>query len=151
MSQENNTTSAIGVPRPLVRTNQVVILLSIIAAFSTHLYWILLLPILAGLSGILLNRNFVIRSARHFLRKKPSEYVQEDKSDLRFNQIIATTLLTLSLISLLLGNFILGIIFAAFVFIAASVAIAGFCIGCFLHYQLRQWLYRRRIKHQTQN
>jgi len=115
-------------------------------AVVTHFYWILLLPILAGLSGILFEKNFIILIAKRFLKKKTSEYVLEDKSDLRFNQIIATVLLSASLISSITNHPILAIIFAAFVFLAASIALSGFCIGCWIHFQLRQYKYRRQAK-----
>lgn len=135
-----------GIPRPLVRTNQTFIVLSVILAVITHFYWILLLPILAGLSGILFEKNFIILIAKSFLKKKASEYVLEDKSDLRFNQIIATALLSASLISSITNHPILAIIFAAFAFLAASIALSGFCIGCWIHFQLRQYKYRRQVK-----
>ncbi|MFC4652680.1 DUF4395 domain-containing protein [Lactococcus nasutitermitis] len=135
-----------GVPRPLVRTNQAVIVISVILSVLSGFYWILLLPILAGLSGIVFGKNFVILFAKRFLRHKPSEYIQEDKADLRFNQIIATSLLTLSLLSSLIGFGILAIVFAALVFLAASIALAGFCVGCWLRFQIHQWQYRRRVK-----
>ncbi|WP_259758037.1 DUF4395 domain-containing protein [Lactococcus lactis] len=115
-----------GIPRPLVRTNQTFIVLSVILAVVTHFYWILLLPILAGLSGILFEKNFIILIAKRFLKKKTSEYVLEDKSDLRFNQIIATVLLSASLISSITNHPILAIIFAAFVFLAASICFKWF-------------------------
>ena len=99
-----------GIPRPLVRTNQTFIVLSVILAVVTHFYWILLLPILAGLSGILFEKNFIILIAKRFLKKKTSEYVLEDKSDLRFNQIIATVLLSASLISSITNHPILSLI-----------------------------------------
>lgn len=135
-----------GVPRPLVRTNQVVILLSILLAVFSQNFWILLLPILAGIGGIFFERNFVILLAKKFLRKKPSEYLLEDRSDLRFNQIIASSLLTASLLAGLSGHFILAIVFAAFVFLAAAVALSGFCVGCWLHFQLKQFQYRHKTK-----
>ncbi len=97
-----------GIPRPLVRTNQTFIVLSIILAVVSNFYWILLLPILAGLSGILFERNFVILIAKRFLKRKASEYILEDKSDLRFNQIIATSLLSASLIASLTHHPIMG-------------------------------------------
>lgn len=135
-----------GIPRPLVRTNQTFIVLSIILAVVSNFYWILLLPILAGLSGILFERNFVILIAKPFLKRKASEYILEDKSDLRFNQIIATSLLSASLIASLTHHPILAIVFAAFVFLAASIALSGFCVGCWIHFQLRQYQYRRQVK-----
>lgn len=134
------------VAKPLVRTNQVVIVISILFAISTGFFWILLLPILAGLSGILFGKNFVIVIAKRFLTKKPSEYLQEDKKDLRFNQVIATSLLTFSLLSNLTGFHVLAILFSLMVLIAASVALAGFCVGCWLRFQFHQWKYRQKVK-----
>ena len=98
-----------GIPRPLVRTNQTFIVLSVILSVVTHFYWILLLPILAGLSGILFEKNFIILIAKRFLKKKTSEYVLEDKSDLRFNQIIATVLALLNLLLIIMQKILLKI------------------------------------------
>jgi len=41
---------------------------------------------------------------------------------------------------------VVGYVFTGMVAIASSIAIAGFCIGCFLHFQLKQWQYRRSLK-----
>ena len=30
--------------------------------------------------------------------------------------------------------------------LASFIAILGFCVGCFIHFQARQYLYRRRQK-----
>jgi len=134
------------VPRPLVRANQAVIVLSVALSILTNFYWILLLPITANLSGILFAKNYIILTARPFLKKKPSEYIQEDKSDLRFNQLLATAMLCASLLFWLAGNLALAIVFGAMVFVAASVALSGFCVGCFMRFQFNQWKYRRRLK-----
>ncbi|MGE7676337.1 DUF4395 family protein [Lysinibacillus sp. NPDC094403] len=37
-------------------------------------------------------------------------------------------------------------VFKGMVVVAPSLVIAGFCIGCFLHFQLKQWQYRRSLK-----
>ncbi|WP_438941207.1 DUF4395 family protein [Lysinibacillus parviboronicapiens] len=39
-----------------------------------------------------------------------------------------------------------GYVFTVMVAIASAVAIAGFCIGCFLYFQVKQWQYRRTLK-----
>ena len=140
------TSKSAGVPRPLVRTNQFIIVISCIIAVTTGFYWILFLPLLAGLSGIFLGKNFVIATARHFLKKAPSDYIQEDKSDLRFNQIIASSLLALSLLAHFTGFSVLAIVAASIVFLGAAIAISGFCVGCWLHFQIHQWQYRRKLK-----
>jgi membrane protein YqaA with SNARE-associated domain len=126
--------------------NQLVIVLSVAISVWLQSYWLLLLPISANLSGILFQSNFVINIAKYFLKQKPSEYLQEDKSDLRFNQLIATSLLLASLLAWLLGQGILATVLAALVFTAASIALTGFCVGCWLRFQLKQWQYRRHTK-----
>ena len=124
-----------GIPRPLVRTNQTFIVLSIILVVVSNFYWILLLPILAGLSGILFERNFVILIAKRFLKRKASEYILEYKSDLRFNQIIATSLLSASLIASLTHHPILAIVFAAFDGVFSSSL--GFFSQCLLFIHIK--------------
>lgn len=41
-----------------------------------------------------------------------------------------------SLIGFMLDLPVLGYLFSAFVFTAALVALLGFCVGCFIRYQL---------------
>ena len=52
----------------------------------------------------------------------------------------------MGLLGYLLHWQVVGHIFTSMVAIASSIAIAGFCIGCFLHFQLKQWQYRRSLK-----
>ena len=59
-----------GIPRPLVRTNQTFIVLSVILAVVTHFYWILLLPILAGLSDILFEKKFYYSNRQKISKKE---------------------------------------------------------------------------------
>ncbi|QYF82912.1 DUF4395 domain-containing protein [Brevibacterium sp. PAMC21349] len=54
------------IPRPLVRTNQWVILLSVATALLTGQLWILAIPLTAGLLGLLFNFNPVMRLAKLF-------------------------------------------------------------------------------------
>jgi drug/metabolite transporter (DMT)-like permease len=137
----------VGIPRPLVRANQWFIVVCVLAAWVTHVYWILVLPLVAGLGGALFNYNPVMRFARLFLRKPAAEYPLEDRDQQRVNQWIAVGCLLLSLVSFAAGWTITGYVFSAMVFLAAFVAILGFCIGCFLQYQIRMALHRRRMRH----
>ena len=54
--------------------------------------------------------------------------------------------LSANLLGVLFNWQAVGYVFTTMVAIASSVAIAGFCIGCFLHFQLKQWQYRRSLK-----
>lgn len=134
------------VPRPLVRTNQWFIFSSVIVTWIIGQVWILLIPLLAGLAGLLFNSNPIMMVARPFLKKHPSSYPQEDRDQQQFNQWIATILLMTGVIA---GytNFDILFYIATFMVAAASfIAILGFCIGCFIRYQWNQYRYRRTKK-----
>ncbi|WP_068775747.1 DUF4395 domain-containing protein [Paenibacillus sp. FJAT-26967] len=134
------------IPRPLVRANQWVIVISVLAALLTGLYWILAIPLISGVMGVFFNFNPVMRTAKIFLRKEPSSYIPEDKGQQLFNQLLAIIFLLTALIGYMLGWNTLAFIFSVMVGLAACVAILGFCVGCFVHYQWNQYKYRRRNK-----
>ncbi|MDM5356727.1 DUF4395 domain-containing protein [Peribacillus sp. ACCC06369] len=134
------------IPRPLVRTNQWIILLSVATALLTGQIWILAIPLAAGLLGLFFNFNPVMRLAKLFLKKKPSDYIPEDHSQQQFNQAIAVVCLGLGLTSFLLGWNVIGYIFTLMVGMASLIAILGFCIGCFILYQWKQYSYRRSLR-----
>ena len=132
------------VPRPLVRTNQWMIVLSVVISWVTGWGLLLLIPLLAGLGGLLFDFNPVMKLARQFLRKPPSSYIPEDKGQQKFNQIIAVICLAAGLISFLLNWTAVYYVFTVLVALAAAVAICGFCVGCFILFQWKQYQYRRR-------
>ncbi|MGE7604559.1 DUF4395 domain-containing protein [Peribacillus sp. NPDC097675] len=133
------------IPRPLVRTNQWFIFLSVVTALSTSQVWILAVPLVAGLLGLVFNFNPVMRMAKLFLKKEPSAYIPEDHAQQQFNQMIAVVCLSLGLVSFLLDWNVTGYIFTVMVGLASFIAILGFCIGCFILYQWKQYNYRRSL------
>jgi hypothetical protein len=134
------------IPRPLVRTNQWFIVISVISTWLTGIEWILFLPLLAGISGQLFEYNPVMLIARRFLRKQPSDYIPEDWEQQQFNQKIAVGCLTGGLVAYASGFPALGNIFTIMVALAAFIAILGFCIGCFIRFQ---WSKYKPKKHAT--
>ncbi|WP_042204179.1 DUF4395 domain-containing protein [Paenibacillus camerounensis] len=132
------------IPRPLVKTNQAFIVISVLLSWFTGAHWILALPLAAGISGLVFSYNPVIKLAGLFLRQERSSYLQEDWDQQQFNQSIAVVCLAGGLISYLAGWTIAATVFTAMVAIAATVALLGFCIGCFIHYQWKMYTYRRR-------
>ncbi|TWE04979.1 uncharacterized protein DUF4395 [Neobacillus bataviensis] len=133
------------IPRPLVKTNQWVIVLSVVLTWVSGIEWLLLIPLLSGLSGLLFGFNPIMQLAKQFLKKDPKAYIPEDWEQQQFNQKIAVSCLAIGFISFLAGWNMLGYIFTILVAVAAFVAILGFCIGCFIHYQWKQYKYRRSI------
>ncbi len=134
------------IPRPLVRTNQWVIVLSVVAAWATGFHSIMFIPLLAGLLGIVFGFNPIMRFAKLFLRKAPSEYTPEDPGQQRFNQIVAISCLSLSLGGFYIGWSAVGYVFSIMVALSAFVAILGFCVGCFIRFQWSQYRYRRSLR-----
>lgn len=132
------------IPLPLVRTNQWVIFLSTIISLITETYWILLIPLIAGLLGLFIKWNPIMKLARLFLKKDPKSYPQEDWDQQQFNQVIAVICLAGGFLSFQLGWNVLGYTFTIMVSLASIVAILGFCIGCFIRFQWKQYQYRRR-------
>lgn len=137
----------VSIPRPLVRLNQWVIVSSVLLVWLTQQEWILLLPLIAGLLGLLFRFNPVMQFGKLFLRKPPSQYIPEEWQQQQFNQVIAVVFLFLGLLAYWLNMNLAGYIFTGMVFLAAFLAILGFCIGCFIRFQWQQYRYRRAAKH----
>lgn len=133
------------VPRPLVRTNQWFIVISVLLTWITKQAWILAIPLAAGLMGLFFEFNPIMRAAKLFLRKHPSEYIPEEFDQQQFNQTIAVICLAGGLLSYLMNWTVLGYVFTIMVALAAFVAILGFCIGCYIRFQWKQLQYRRSL------
>lgn len=130
------------IPRPLVKTNQWIIVGSVLLTWLLGQEWILLVPIISGVLGLLFDFNPVMKIARLFLKKDPKAYIPEEWEQQQFNQKIAVSCLGIGFISFLIGWDTLGYIFTILVAVAAFVAILGFCVGCFIHFQWKQYKYR---------
>ncbi|MDM5317047.1 DUF4395 domain-containing protein [Fictibacillus sp. b24] len=131
------------IPRPLVRTNQWFIFLSIAATWISGQAWILLLPLIAGLLGMFFDYNPVMKFAKRFLQKNPSAYIPEDKEQQNFNQLIAITLLALGFVGYTLNWNALALTATIMVATASFVAILGFCVGCFIRFRWQQYRYHK--------
>ncbi|MFC4800412.1 DUF4395 domain-containing protein [Neobacillus sp. GCM10023253] len=131
------------IPRPLVKTNQWTIVLSVVLTWLSGQEWFLLVPFVAGMSGLLFGFNPIMQIAKLFLRKDPKAYIPEDWEQQQFNQKIAVSCLGIGFVGFLLGWNGVGYVFTILVAVAAFVAILGFCIGCFIYFQWNQYRYRR--------
>ncbi|TKD71403.1 DUF4395 domain-containing protein [Pseudalkalibacillus hwajinpoensis] len=131
------------IPRPLVRLNQSFIFIFATSFIVSSNWLFLAVPLLAGLMGILFQFNPVIKAGKLFLKKPLSTYIPEDAEQQNFNQKIAVTLLTIALIGHISSVQWLAITSAIMVALASLVAILGFCVGCFVRFQWKQFQYRR--------
>lgn len=136
-----------GIPRPLVRVQQWVIVLAVTTGlllrqpWLTTLLWAVLLAGLLGGTGA----NLIHLLARAALgRERLAAAEREDAAQQRFNQAIAAVLLSGAQAAFWAGSPVWGWALAGAVALAAGVALSGFCLGCFLYLQLR--LLRHRLQ-----
>lgn len=132
-----------GVPMPIVTLNRSTLVIGVVIGLLvqqpllTTLLFLLILPaVLFGQRG----SPIAIIGRRLFARQIPTAE-REDRRLMRFNNSIALMLLGLAQVAFLTGLPLVGWALAIAVAVAASVALAGFCVGCFLYYQLRMQRY----------
>jgi hypothetical protein len=141
----NETDSACNnVPMPIVTLNRATLVVGIAGGIllrqpllTTALFLILLPAVLGGQRW----SPIAIIGRRLFARQIPHAE-REDRRLMRFNNMIAFSLLGLAQVAFLAGLPVVGWALALMVAVAASVALAGFCVGCFLYYQFRLNRYR---------
>ncbi|GFN33936.1 DUF4395 domain-containing protein [Paenibacillus xylaniclasticus] len=132
------------VPLHRVRGNQLGILLFIIISVVTQQLWLLIVPLVVQI----ISRTWGVRYnlfVRLFARIFPISQRTESRELLRFNSLLAILFLTGALIGFALGSSIVGYIFIGFLSIAVILALCGFCLGCFIYFQWKQFVARRRI------
>lgn len=145
MNMDANGGYSQGIPMPIVNLNRWMLLGGIVLALvsgqpliTTLLFFILLAALLYGPKGSLV----MYVGKRLFSAQKLAGAEKEDKKLMRFNNAIAVGLLGLAQLAFLFGASLLGWTFALMVAIAAGIALAGFCVGCFLYFQFRMYRYR---------
>jgi hypothetical protein len=132
------------IPLPIVRLNRWLLVVGILAGFAlgqplftTALFAILLPATVIGQRASLV---FWV-GKRLFARQLPTAE-REDRRMQRFNNTIATILLGAAQIAFLTSQPVVGWTLALMVAAAAAIALAGFCIGCFLYYQFKLQRFR---------
>ncbi len=132
------------IPMPIVRLNRWTLLGGILLGLAlqqplvtTFLFLILLPAVLYGQ-----RYSLIFQVGKRVLASCLRGAEGEDRRLMRFNNSIAVVLLGLSKVAFLFGLPVLGWAFSLMVAAAASVALAGFCFGCFLFLRFRLYRYR---------
>jgi hypothetical protein len=141
---DTNLDNCKDIPLPVVLLNRWTLVVGVVLTIvlqqpliSTALFAILLPATLFGQKGSLIFQVGTLVFARQCATAHT-----EDRRVQRFNNSIATILLGLAQIAFILGVTVLGYVFAGMVAVAAGVALAGFCVGCFLYFQFNLQRYR---------
>ncbi|WP_136607977.1 DUF4395 domain-containing protein [Paenibacillus dokdonensis] len=132
------------IPEPYVKANQIGIVLFVILTAVFDQPYLLLALLVIQVVGLLTGKNLFVLLAKPFLKVKGAPTQAQELQ--RFNNTLAVIFLTLSLLSFLIQLPFLGYIFAAMLFLAAFAAICGYCIGCTVYFQYKQFKARRKIR-----
>ncbi|MGF7050224.1 hypothetical protein J2T13_004749 [Paenibacillus sp. DS2015] len=130
------------IPEAYVKTNQTGIVLFVVLTALFNQPYILLALWLIQIIGLLTGKNVFVLLAKSFLKVEGRATQAVELQ--RFNNKLAVGFITLSLLGFLLQLPIVGYVFAGMLFVAAFVAICGYCIGCTLYFQYKQFKALRR-------
>ncbi|MBD0383125.1 DUF4395 domain-containing protein [Paenibacillus sedimenti] len=130
------------VPLAYVKANQTGIVIFVILSFALLQPWLIALLWVIQVVGLLSRGkwNVFVQIFKRFMTVKGSDTQAEELT--RFNNTLAVLFLTLSLLSFALGWVAVGYIFAGFLLLAAGAALLGYCIGCTIYYQYKQFVKR---------
>lgn len=144
MREERLPVTCEDIPLPIVKLNRWTLAIGGAAGFllqlplvTTALFLVLLPAALWGQRA-----SLIYQAGRRLFRGSIATAEREDRRLQRFNNAIATSLLGLAQVAFLAGRPALGWVLTLMVVAAASVALAGFCVGCFLYYQFKLNRYR---------
>jgi Domain of unknown function (DUF4395) len=138
-----------GIPSPLVKLNRWVLVLGVVGGlllqqplFTTVLFMVVLSAVLFGRQG-----SLIFQVGKRLLAGQNAlayrEGRVEDPRLMRFNNAIAAVVLGGAQLAFLFGQNALGWALSLAVAVAAGVALAGFCLGCFLYFRLNMYRHRR--------
>lgn len=133
------------IPQPVVRLNRATILLGVILAYVLNAPLIttavFIIVALAAAFGRRASLIFLIGS---FVFRTPLDPAHdEDPRLMRFNNTLAAIILGAAQVAFAAHAPIVAWALAGIAALAAAIALAGFCFGCFLFYQFK--LNRSRI------
>ncbi|MEC0229054.1 DUF4395 domain-containing protein [Paenibacillus alba] len=130
------------VPMAYVKANQTGIVVFVLLAFTLQWSWLVVLLWLIQVLGLIGGGkwNVFVAVAKPFLPRNGKETQAEELT--KFNNSLAVLFLSLSLIAFAIGWTIVGYVFTGFLLLAAGAALLGYCIGCTIYYQYKQFKLR---------
>ena len=85
--------------------------------------------------------NIIGRFGKKLLASKIPGSLYEDRRLIQFNNTLLVTMLALAQIAFVTGNNIIGWIITSMAIAATGLALAGYCVGCFLYYKFKLYKY----------
>jgi hypothetical protein len=127
------------IPLPIIRLNRLTILLGVIIGFVLHAPFVTTVLFVSVALAAIFGRRASIIYRIGTLALRPSEHrsAGEDPRLMRFNNALAAIILGAAQLAFIFHAPLIGWIFSGLAALAAAIALAGFCFGCFLFYQFK--------------
>jgi hypothetical protein len=105
--------------------------------WETTLLLVLLLPV------VIFGKkwNIIGRFAKKLLASKIPGSLYEDRRLIQFNNTLLVIMLILAQIAFITGNIVIGWLITSIAIAATGLALAGYCVGCFLYYKFKLYKY----------
>lgn len=136
------------IPLPIVALNRATIVIAITVGLLLGLPVLTtaLLVVLAAALAFGPRGSPIFRAGERFLAGPVALARERGQTEeavlMRFNNSIAVVVLALAQVAFLAGQPVIGWTLAVVVVIAATVALAGYCVGCVVFFRLRMLRYR---------
>jgi hypothetical protein len=131
------------IPMAVVRLNRWTIVVGVVLALVLHasLLTTALFLIIAPAALFGRRASVIYRIGMALGAGRASAEPGEDPNLMRFNNKLAALMLGIAQIAFLFHVDLVGWVFAGLTALAAAIALAGFCVGCFLYYRfkLHRW------------
>jgi hypothetical protein len=127
-------------PASIVRLNRATIVVGVLLALLLRVPLVSTLLFAVVLSAALFGRraSLIYAVGVRVFKQMPEDPLQdEDPRLMRFNNALAALFLGIAQLAFLANVPFVRWVFAALTAVAATVALAGFCFGCFLFYQFK--------------
>jgi hypothetical protein len=86
--------------------------------------------------------NIIGRFGKKLLASKIPGSLYEDRRLIQFNNTLLVIMLILAQVAFLTGNKVIGWAITSMAIAATGLALAGYCVGCFLYYKFKLYKYR---------
>lgn len=131
-----------GIPVPLVRSNQLFLVIGLGLAIVLRQPWIVGLELATAIVALWGGPRWhpVFAVMRPLLGERLAHAEREDARMQRFNQTLAVGMLTLAILAFVSGFPLFGYILSGFLAAVALAGALGFCLGCYLYRFIAPWM-----------
>ena len=130
------------IPINYIRTNQVILAVLTLSSILLQSGWLLLVTFIFVIAPLLIGSkgNIAFHIAKRMFSKIKGGKTEAAELQ-KFNQTIAATLLTIAVLVYFLTASWITWLFVGMVFVAVTVALMGYCVGCFFYFQWKKLNY----------